>query len=247
MHKSVKFLNDKICLNVLSHDKENAKEIYEVTQGHVLIGMLSKNYETNEQAITAMSDLSVNINGALSIGLGAGDPKQWKMVAELAGELQAPHVNQICTATGFTRARLGQDETIVNALVGPTGRPGYVNMATGYLSQEKVATEVPIETAIAMLKEMGASSVKFFPMNGLETIEEYKAVCEACAQENFMIEPTGGITLDNFKEIIKIAIDAKVPKVIPHVYSSIIDKETGLTRIEDVKKLYEVMKEVSKA
>lgn len=189
MHKSVKFLNDKICLNVLSHDKENAKEIYEVTQGHVLIGMLSKNYETNEQAITAMSDLSVNIKGALSIGLGAGDPKQWKMVAELAGELQAPHVNQICTATGFTRARLGQDETI----------------------------------------------------------EEYKAVCEACARENFMIEPTGGITLDNFKEIIKIAIDAKVPKVIPHVYSSIIDKETGLTRIEDVKKLYEVMKEVSKA
>ena len=29
---------------------------------------------------------------------------------------------------------------------------------------------------------------------------------------------------------------------MPHVYGSIIDKETGKTRIEDVKKLYDIVK-----
>ena len=50
--------------------------------------------------------------------------------------------------------------------------------------------------------------------------------------------------LNNFKEILSIAVNAGVKKVIPHVYSSIIDKETGKTRVEDVKVLYELIKEV---
>ena len=58
------------------------------------------------------------------------------------------------------------------------------------------------------------------------------------------MEPTGGIDLDNFKEILSIAVHAGVKKVIPHVYSSIIDKETGLTNVEDVKTLYAIIKEV---
>ncbi|WP_418658025.1 KDGP aldolase, partial [Clostridioides difficile] len=32
---------------------------------------------------------------------------------------------------------------------------------------------VPIETAIAMMKDMGGSSIKFFPMGGLKTKDEY--------------------------------------------------------------------------
>ena len=32
--------------------------------------------------------------------------------------------------------------------------------------------------------------------------------------------------------------------MIPHVYSSIIDKESGNTRIEDVKKLLAIVKEL---
>jgi hypothetical protein len=35
-----------------------------------------------------------------------------------------------------------------------------------------------------------------------------------------------------------------VPQVIPHVYSSIIDKETGKTNVEDVKELLEIMKKL---
>ena len=48
----------------------------------------------------------------------------------------------------------------------------------------------------------------------------------------------------NFREILLIAVNAGVKKVIPHVYSSIIDKETGLTKVEDVKALYAMIQEV---
>lgn len=238
------FLNDRICLNVLSHDIQNAKGIYEITDGHVIIGMLSKNYDTNEAAIESMGKLAKEIDNNLSIGLGAGDPNQWKMVAELAKELQPKHVNQINTAVGCTRGLLGQDDTIINALVSPTEKVGYVNLAVGPLASQEEETMIPIKTAIAMLKEMGANSVKLYPMNGLSTKEAYKAVCEACAETNFMLEPTGGINLDNFEEILQIAIDANVPRIIPHVYTSVIDQETGLTRLDDVQKLYDIMKKL---
>ncbi len=40
----------------------------------------------------------------------------------------------------------------------------------------------------------------------------------------------------------KESMDAGVKKIIPHVYSSIIDQETGDTRTEDVKTLLTMMK-----
>ena len=91
---------------------------------------------------------------------------------------------------------------------------------------------------------MGGSSVKFYPMNGLAHKEEYRAVAKACAEMDFILEPTGGIDLDNFEEIVQIAVDAGVKKIIPHVYSSIIDQKTGDTKPEDVKKLYHMMENI---
>ena len=81
-------------------------------------------------------------------------------------------------------------------------------------------------------------------MGGLKCREEFEAVAKACAENNFCLEPTGGIDLGNFKEILAIAVNAGVKRVIPHVYSSIIDKETGSTRVEDVEALYGMIKEV---
>jgi hypothetical protein len=43
---------------------------------------------------------------------------------------------------------------------------------------------------------------------------------------------------------LRIILDAGVEKVIPHVYSSIIDKENGCTRIEDVKTLLSMVKQL---
>src|SRR5699024_12786943 len=101
---------------------------------------------------------------------------------------------------------------------------------------------VTIKAAITLIKEIGGNAVKFVPMKGLETTEQYKAVAQACAEEDFILEPTGGIQLDNFEEIISIALQAGVKQIMPHVYSSIIDKDSGKTRVRDVDKLYNMMK-----
>ena len=240
------YLEDCICLNVLANSVENAKACYEAADGHVILGVLSKNYPTDEAAIEDMKKYAAETNNALSVGLGAGDPNQSQMVSRISAELQPQHVNQVFTGVGTSRALLGQNDTIVNGLVSPTGKVGIVNIATGPLSSQAPAGEVPIETAIKLLQDMGGSSIKYFPMKGLAHIEEYKAVAEACAKYDFYLEPTGGIDLENFEEIVQIAVDAGVKKIIPHVYSSIIDKETGDTKPEDVKTLLSMMKNTLK-
>ena len=242
MKKTPNYLENRLCLNVLAGSVENAQEIYEAAEGHVVVGVLSKNYATDEAAIEDMKRYIDVTDNALSVGLGAGDPNQSQMVSRLSAVLQPQHVNQVFTGVATSRALLGQDDTVVNGLISPTGKVGYVNIATGPLSSQAPEAVVPVETAIRLLQDMGGSSVKFFNMKGLEHIEEYKVVTEACAKYDFYLEPTGGIDLENFEEIVQIAVDAGVKKIIPHVYSSIIDKETGNTRVEDVKVLLEMMK-----
>lgn len=243
MKKSPTYLEDRICLNVLANSVENAKECFEAAEGKILLGVLSKNYSTDEAAIEDMKKYQAEIENALSVGLGAGDPNQSEMVSRISAVLQPQHVNQVFTGAATSRALLGQEETIVNALVSPTGKVGFVNIATGPLSSQEEPTEVPLETAIALLKDMGASSIKYFPMKGLAHKKEYQAVAKACAAHDFYLEPTGGIDLDNFAENLQIAVDAGVKKIIPHVYSSIIDPETGDTRPEDVRRLLKMMKD----
>ncbi|MDN5414038.1 MAG: KDGP aldolase family protein [Lactococcus raffinolactis] len=246
MKKTPNYLEDRLCLNVLANSVENAKACYEAAQGHVVLGVLSKNYATDEAAIEDMKRYIVATDNALSVGLGAGDPNQSAMVARLSEVLQPQHVNQVFTGVGASRALLGQNDTIINGLVSPTGTVGMVNLATGPLSSQAPAGIVPIETAIALLKDMGGSSIKFFNMKGLTHLEEYKAVATACAENDFYLVPTGGIDLENFQEIVQIAVDAGVKKIIPHVYSSIIDKTTGDTNVEDVKTLHAMMAETLK-
>lgn len=244
MKKTPNFYKDQVCLNVLAHSVENAKDCYEAAEDHVVLGVLSKNYETDEAAIIDMKRYQAATDNALSVGLGAGDPNQSNMVTRLSEVLQPQHVNQVFTGVGGSRAVLKQEETFVNGLVSPTGKAGYVSITTGPLSSQGDSAEVTIEAAIALLKDMGGSSVKYFPMKGLAHKEEYEAVAAACAAHDFALEPTGGIDLENYEEILQIAVDAGVKKIIPHIYSSIIDKETGNTRPEDVKTLFEMTKKV---
>lgn len=242
MSLSPKFLEGRVCLNVLANSIENARACYEAADGYVVLGVLSKNYSTDEAAIEDMKKYAAVTGNALSVGLGAGDPNQSAMVARISRVLQPQHINQVFTGVGASRALAGQNKSIINGLVSPTGTAGMVNIATGPLSSQGPAGLVPIETAIGLLKDMGGTSIKYFNMKGLTFKEEYQAVAEACAKHDFMLEPTGGIDLDNFEEILQIALDAGVRQVIPHVYSSIIDQETGDTKPEDVKKLLEMMK-----
>ncbi|MFB5761574.1 2-dehydro-3-deoxy-phosphogluconate aldolase [Paenibacillus medicaginis] len=236
---------NRAALNVLAGSIENAREVYEAAEGHVIVGVLSKNYPDAETAVAAMKEYGVAIEDAVSIGLGAGDNRQAAVVAEIAKSYGGTHINQVFTAVGATRANLGSRDSWINSLVSPCGRPGYVNISTGpvsaALSEHAI---VPVKAAIALVRDMGGNALKYFPMQGLKLEDEFRAVAQACGEEGFALEPTGGIDLDNFEEILRIALEAGVPKVIPHVYSSIIDKDTGSTNVKDVQFLYETMKKL---
>jgi uncharacterized protein (TIGR03581 family) len=53
-----------------------------------------------------------------------------------------------------------------------------VKISTGPLSSQTPDGIVPVETAIALLKDMGGSSIKYFPMGGLKCRDEYIAVAQ---------------------------------------------------------------------
>lgn len=244
MKLTPEFYQDRVCLNVLAGSKQNAREIWLAAEGYVLVGVLSKNYSSVESAVSDMRDYAQLIDNALSVGLGAGDPRQSAMVSAIAAQVQPQHVNQVFTGVGASRALLGQTETVVNGLISPTGKPGLVKITTGPLSSAASDGIVPVDSAIALLKDMGGSSVKFFPMGGLACEAEFRAVAEACAAQDFWLEPTGGIDLENYEAILSIALEAGVSKIIPHIYSSIIDKASGNTRPADVASLLAMTKKL---
>lgn len=243
--KGLNYYNERVCLNVLAGGLQNAKEIYEAAEGHVAVGVLSAAYPDVASAVEDMKNYMEALEGNLSVGLGGGNPAQWKAVGDIAKEIKANHFNQIFSAVGYTRANVGNDECHINSLVSPSGKPGLVKISTGPLSKDcEEPALIPVETAIAMIKEMGGNSIKFFPMGGLDCVDELKEVAKACAKHDFILEPTGGIDMENFREIMQIILDAGVKKVIPHVYSSIIDKESGNTKIERIKELLAIVKEL---
>ncbi|CAM3825126.1 MULTISPECIES: 2-dehydro-3-deoxy-phosphogluconate aldolase [Rahnella] len=238
------FYRDRVCLNVLAGSKDNARDIYAAAEGHVLVGVLSKNYADVTSAVADMKEYAALIENALSVGLGAGDPRQSLMVSQISAQVQPQHVNQVFTGVGTSRALLGQNDSVVNGLISPTGKVGFVKINTGPLSSAASDAIVPVETAIALLKDMGGSSVKYFPMGGLKTRDEFAAVARACAEQDFWLEPTGGIDLENFEPIMEIALAAGVTKIIPHIYSSIIDSASGNTRPDDVRTLLASVKKL---
>ncbi|WP_425379652.1 KDGP aldolase [Spiroplasma endosymbiont of Stenodema calcarata] len=73
-------------------------------------------------------------------------------------------------------------------------------------------------------------------MAGLKHRDEYQIVAAECVKTGLWLEPTGGITLENYQTILQIALRANVKKIISHIYSSIIGQD-GVTKVEDVKKI----------
>ena len=59
---------------------------------------------------------------------------------------------------------------------------------------------------------MGGSSIKCFPMGGLKHRDEFIRRRPGLRRHDFWLEPTGGIDLENYGEILQIALDAGVSK-----------------------------------
>lgn len=232
----------QVIFNVLAKDLENAEELVEIAGDRVLVGVMVKNFPTEEAAVAQIKQLKDN--GVLvSVGLGAGDPKMWKKVANVAVLTAPHHINQVFPAAGYTLGRMEQSADVVpvvNALIEPTGTPGQVYISTGPASS---AYREPVSCALAatMMVELGVSSLKFYPIEGIKRLDEVAEMTKAAVQAGIkMIEPTGGITLDNVHEIVQTCLDNGAETVIPHLYTSLIDKETGETKSSAMQQLMEM-------
>ena len=71
-----RFYKDSVALNVLAKGERNIKDVYQAANKNVVIGVLSKDYDTVKDAVTRMSDFGSHVDDAISIGLGAGDNRQ---------------------------------------------------------------------------------------------------------------------------------------------------------------------------
>jgi len=242
--QKISFMKDRVAVNFLAGDLNNAKEVMDAMEGHALVGILSKQFDSVEEGVEKVNEWLSELP-SVSVGMGGGDPAQAVKAAMIACQTNPGHVNQPFTGAGFAAGALrakGANETAINVMMAPTGIPGKVKVNTGKFSVQEADALVDVDTAMAMIKDMEADSVKFFPMGGLKSLEELKAVAEACVRQGIqLIEPTGGITPENFEAIVQVCLDAGVPYVMPHVYGSVMDKETGMTNIDQVRKIYEVL------
>jgi 2-dehydro-3-deoxy-phosphogluconate aldolase len=248
MTDKIRYYKDKVAVNLLAKNVENAIDVNNTLDGYGVIGVLSKNFKTVEEGVDYVEEMKKSIP-AISIGLGDGDPYQWEMAAEIAKITDPGHVNQVFSTAGYTKGLLGgagSNNTIVNALISPTGEVGKVIISTGPFSSEKKAI-VNVDEALSILKDSKIESIKFYNIHGIKHIKELEEVAKACVRNGIsIIEPTGGIDLSNIYEIVKVCIDAGCKKVIPHIYSGAIDKHTGLTDVIIVKRLYDEIKRVFK-
>ncbi|EPW7230275.1 2-dehydro-3-deoxy-phosphogluconate aldolase [Klebsiella michiganensis] len=245
--QQINFYRQRVAINVLAKDIANARDIYDAAEGYAAIGVLSAQFASVEEGVQEVKRWMAEIP-SISVGLGAGDPAQYYKAAMIASALHPAHVNQTFTGCGFAAGALaatGGQQTCINALVSPTGTPGEVLISTGVSSCQGTPTRVSCDAAVRMMQDMGAHAAKFFPMGGEKSLPELYMLATTAARNGMtLIEPTGGIDLDNFGIILQSCLKAGVPRVMPHVYSSIIDPQTGNTRPEDIRRLMDIVKAV---
>jgi 2-dehydro-3-deoxy-phosphogluconate aldolase len=229
-------LNDFLLFNFLAKDKQNALEIIEAGQGYIVPGIVSSDFENIQDGIKKVEELK-EVASIVSIGLGDnGNPANWDKVLEIAAGSNPGHINQPFEKSSFSRGYLqgkGIDQ-MVNGLVAPTGRVGYVKVS---------GLEVKVEDLVALAVGMGINSIKFMPLKGVVHLEELVYLCKVAAEKGITsVEPAGGISSDNIVEIVNAVKNTGISLFMPHIFGSSIDKETGRTIPEEVAKIVQLVR-----
>ena len=229
-------MNPVVRLNVLAKDLKNAREITKATNGQVYIGIMVKQFAVVDDAVKTVLEFQ-QAKVPVSVGLGAGDPTQWRKVIDVAVRTKPAHVNQIFPAVGHTIGALenvGSSETLVNALISPSGAPGKVSILTG--PESRAYQEfLSCDAAAALLQEIGVKSVKFYPIDGDNRLDEVAAMVKAAVKRGIVIfEPTGGIDARSVHKVVEVCAQNGAQIIIPHIYTAFVDKVTGATSVDAV-------------
>ncbi|WP_324669531.1 KDGP aldolase [Geochorda subterranea] len=230
----IPLIGGRVALNVRVRDVATAKAAMEIAGGACLFGFLVREYSSVDAAVEAIQAVQASVD-RISVGLGEGDPTQWRAALEVAVRTRPVHLNQPFACAGYSAGYLrgaGNQRTVVNALVNPGSTPGKVIIATGPAGREwgrrQGPTEVPAEEAMAYLRDASVFSVKLFPLRCREAVHHVRAVARAAASAGIpLIEPTGGITPDNLAIILEAAL-AEGVSVMPHLYGALLSGDGEL-------------------
>ena len=221
-------INGKILINIQCFSVEQCLEARERYGNVFLTGVTAKSFPELEDGILTIRALQEK-GIRVSAGLGDGASSQWERALKLALSCNTEHLNQVFPAAALSQRLIDEkgNHTIANALIRPTGRVGYVQIGTGPMSEKEEAV-VPIRAAAAMLKETHVKSLKFFPVKGLQYLEDLEEAARVAGEFDMMIEPTGGITPDNVEIIVRTCLRAGAKYVMPHLYGSLKDEKGKL-------------------
>ena len=236
-------IQKKIMINVQCHSVQRSIEIEDKFHGCILVGVTAKDFPDLEEGVRFISELQKKDVG-VSAGLGDGSAAQWSRALELAIRTNPIHLNQIFPAASLSQHALKAlgHRTLVNALIRPSGRPGYVCISTGPVSEGQENGVISVDTAAAMLSEVGVQSLKFFPIEGTKHLDELAEVARAAGKFGMAIEPTGSITPENVAAVVKTCIKAGAEHIMPHLYGSLKNRETGELEEEKLSTAYKNIK-----
>lgn len=232
-------IGGKVLLNIQAKSVESAVQATELFGNAVLAGVMAKDFPHLNEGVSYIHELHRR-GVQVSAGLGDGSADQWNRALAMALQTNPVHLNQIFPAAALSQFYLHEKgmQTVVNGLVSPTGKPGWVNVGTGPMSLQTAEASVPVESAVAMLKEMGVHSIKLFPVEGTKRMEEIRAAAKAVAQAGMVLEPTGGLSPENVADVVGLCLNEGVPFIMPHLYGSLKNKDNGDFEIEKLKQAH---------
>lgn len=217
-------------VNLLPKTDDEAKLIHDSLGSNWWAGVVLGDFSRIEDAVDRAERWAA-WGIPVSIGLGDGDPKQWRRALDAALGSGAPHLNQPWACAGYAWGVLsaGRSGTVVNALVSPYDGTTF-RVQT---SPERPSTTVlaPIEFVLQGLGVLGVPSVKYFPLRGDGAREMVKTLAETMARTEGpkILEPSGGMQPTDLSWLMDLT-DSTGVVVIPHIYSAMRDESGKIDR-----------------
>lgn len=218
---------------------DNALVVNDALDGAGIVAVISKNYPSAESLAEDVNKFRERL-GVVSIALGGGDFTQAEQVLNASLLSKPDHINMPFELASYVQGRLEQAElknVLVNALVLEAEDENQVSITVDPIRKDRNVI-LEIRDAVSLICGWGIKSVKAQftkrPVN-LDWLSNIARASEAVGLE--LIEPSSGINLDNVNDVIYACLEYGSALLLPHVFSPLIDKRTGLTKPEAVRML----------
>lgn len=232
-------------INIQSHDLTEAETGTKSFGDRICVGVLARDFKNLSEATKLVRDMQ-GLGTLVSVGLGDGAADQWERALTIARSTLPFHLNQVFSSAALSRRAMKDllADTRVNALVSPTSDPTRLAVGTGPLSSKNPESSLPIPVVLDILLDGDISSVKLFPLKGTQNLETLRNVAIEVAKRDMALEPTGGIDIENLKEILDICLDSGCRTIMPHIYSS-VKNSAGAVDFGKLDKAFEILDDVA--